>query len=122
MDLKIIQAFDSLRGSNEQYLKDLYQWLHETMRLAGKTLDPTEWCLSVTRVDSPWQGNGWDCGLFTILMGLCVAKRLPYNILTRQRATSARVLLLLHLADLEPARAFSLRHGPVGKTSSAFCT
>ena len=31
----------------------LYQWLHETMRLAGKTLDPTEWCLYVTRAGTP---------------------------------------------------------------------
>ncbi len=95
-------------------LKSLYRWLHETMRLAGKTLDPNEWILYGTRRCTPRQ-TYYDCGLYAALFGLCVAKRYFLKIVTKERIAAAQCLLLLRLIDLELENAEPLKHGPVGR-------
>ena len=69
-------------------LKALYRWLHKTMRIAGKKLNPNEWILYGTRRGTPVQ-TYYDCGLYTVLIGLCVAKRYYVKILTRERIAAA---------------------------------
>jgi hypothetical protein len=114
LDLRIIQAFDSYGGNHPSDLKALYCWFHETMRIAGKKLDPAGWCLYGTRPGTPQQTYS-DCGLYTVLYGLCVAKRYFLKIINRERITAARCLLLLKLIDLAPKKAKPLLHGPVGR-------
>jgi Ulp1 family protease len=122
VDLKIIQAFDSMGDGCAEYLQGLYQWLEETMQLAGQSLDPIEWCLYTTRDDSPRQNNSYDCGLFTILIRVCIVKRLSYKLITKELAASARCLLLLHLVDLAKDTLNPLVHGPVGRQGCVLCT
>jgi hypothetical protein len=113
MDLKIIQASDSLGSNRVSDLKNLYRWLHETMRIEGKQLNPKEWCLYGTRRETPMQ-RWYNCGLYTFLFGLCFAKRYSLEIITWERIAAARCLLLLKLIDLEPKNAEPLLQGPVG--------
>jgi hypothetical protein len=94
-------------------LKALYCWFHKTMRVAGKKLDPAEWCLYGTRPDTPHQTYS-DCGFYTVLFGWCVAKRYFLKIINREHITEARCLLLLKLINLDPKKAKPLLHGPVG--------
>jgi hypothetical protein len=63
LDMIIIQAFDSMSGNHPSNLKALYRWLHKTMKIAGKKLDPNEWCLYGTRPGTPRQLYA-DCGLY----------------------------------------------------------
>jgi hypothetical protein len=95
-------------------LKCLYCWLHETMRIAGKKLNPNEWILHGTCRGTPMQ-TYYDCGLHTVLFGLCVAKRYFLKILTRKQIAAAQCFLLLRILDLEPKNAKPLYHGPVGR-------
>jgi hypothetical protein len=104
MDLKIIQAFDSMGHGGAEHIKNLYRWLHATMTIAGKSMNPAEWRLYSTRSDTPRQSDQ-DCGLYAVMFGMCAAKRLPLSVITKQRIKAARVLLLLHLIDLQPERA-----------------
>jgi hypothetical protein len=77
VDLRIIQTFDSTRQGRERELKDLYRWLHATMSLEGKELNAKEWRLYPTRrEDTPLQTYS-DCGLYTVLFGICVAMHGP---------------------------------------------
>jgi hypothetical protein len=49
LDLRIIQAFDLYGGNHPSDLKALDCWFHKMMRIAGKKLNPAEWCLYGTR-------------------------------------------------------------------------
>ncbi len=104
MDLKIIQAFDSTGCACAEHLKNLYRWLHKTMEIEGKPMNPAEWCLYGTRADSPRQREH-DCGIYAVLFGLCVSMRLPVSLLSRQRIAASRVILLCHLVDIQPDKA-----------------
>ena len=115
MDLRIIQTFDSTMQARVRELRDLYRWLHTTMSLEGKELNAKEWRLYPTRrEDTPMQTNS-DCGLYTVLFGICVTQRCSLQTITRERIRAARCLLLLHLIDLQPEKAKPLMHGPVGR-------
>ena len=113
MDLRIIQSFDSMGGAYEKELQGLYRWLHETMLIQGKHLNASEWRLYPTRSGTPTQTYA-DCGLYTVLFAMCVAKRYSLQIITRERIKAARCLLLLELINLQPEKAEPLTHGPVG--------
>ena len=104
-----------MRQGRERELQDLYRWLHATMSLEGKELNAKEWRLYPTRrEDTPMQTYS-DCGLYTVLFGICVAQRCSLQTITRERIRAARCLLLLHLIDLQPEKAKPLMHGPVGR-------
>jgi sentrin-specific protease 1 len=112
-DLKIIQAFDSFGGGTE-YLPCLYRWLNDSMAAEGKTLIEKEWCLYGTQNDTTRQRDGYNCGLFAVMFGVCVAKRIPWPVDLRARIANARCLLLNHIINVQPERAGPLRQGPVG--------
>jgi Ulp1 family protease len=114
LDLRIIQAFDSMGGNHPSDLKALYCWFHETMMIARKKLNPAEWCLYGTRPGTPKQLYA-DCGLYTVLFRLCVAKRYFLRIINRERITAACCLLLLKLINLDPKKAKPLLHGPIDR-------
>jgi hypothetical protein len=114
LDLRIIQAFDLMGGSHPSDLKALYCWFQEMTRIAGKKLGPAKWCLYGTCPGTPQQIHS-DCGLYTVLFRLCVAKRYFLRIVNRERITAARCLLLLKIIGLEPKNAKPLLHGPVGR-------
>lgn len=112
--LRIIQAFDSIGGSCDNDLRNLYWWLHKTMRLQGKQLNPDEWPLYPTHPDTP-RHTYYDCGLYTVLFCLCVAKRSSLKIVTKERIAAVHCLLLLKLINIESNLAKPLNHGPVGR-------
>jgi len=113
MDLKVIQAFDSCGNSGTEILQSLYHWLHDTMESEGKHLNVKEWRLYGTRLDCPQQNDGFNCGLFATMIGVCLANHLPLSIV-KARIKAARTLLLLHLIDLQPDRARPPIEGPIG--------
>ena len=100
---KFIQEFDSMGGCNEKALKSIYHWLHDSLESEGQELTSTEWCLYEGRSAAsgqPRQGNGNDCGLFTILNSLCIANDLPLNLVEQSIMERARCQLWLHLMSL----------------------
>jgi hypothetical protein len=103
INLQIIWAFESFGGGGGQGIKDLYQWLQEMMKIAGKHMNVNKWCLYTTHDDTTRQPNSHDWGFLYILMfGLCVGKLLPLKIITRECIVAAGCLLLLHLINIQP--------------------
>ncbi len=81
LDKKYIQAFDSMGGACKDDLKNLYHWLHDEMASEDLELTSTDWCLYGTRdPDCPRQKNGFDCGVFAVMISLCIANDVPLNL------------------------------------------
>ena len=98
---KFIQEFDSMGGGDVQALKNLYRWLHDSMKSEGQQeLTPTDWCLYTARSEAPRQENGYDCGLFTIMSSLCIANDLALNLVHQSMMETARCQLWLYLMKL----------------------
>lgn len=66
----VILHMDSLRGGrgNPTVTEKLRQWVAHTL---GDQYISNDW--SIVNIDGPVQTNGWDCGVFTITNGLCMA-------------------------------------------------
>lgn len=87
---------DSLRGGhgNPDVTRRILEWVKVTL---DDQFVEGEW--EVVDLDGPLQRNGWDCGVFTITNGLCLALGLDPNEsytaqqLTLQRHRLAAVLL-----------------------------
>jgi Ulp1 family protease len=78
-------------------------WLHDSMESEGKELKSKDWCLYTTRSlarGQPRQTNGFDCGLFTILFSLCIAKDLPLSIVQQDNMERGCCQLWHHLTGL----------------------
>ena len=100
LEKKIIQQFDSMGGGDVMALMNIYHWLHDSMQSEGQELISTDWCLYKTRDDNPLQGNGWDCGLFAVMLSLCIANDLPLNFVDQSIMERGRCQLWLHLMSL----------------------
>ncbi len=100
LEKKIIQQFDSFGGGDVMALMNIYHWLHDSMQSEGQELISTDWCLYKTRDDNPRQRNGWDCGLFAIMLSLCIANDLPLNFVDQSIMERGRCQLWLHLMSL----------------------
>ncbi|OIW27758.1 cysteine proteinase [Coniochaeta ligniaria NRRL 30616] len=61
---------DSLRGGrgNPSVTSKILEWVKTTL---AEDFVASEW--SAIDIDGPAQTNGWDCGVFTIMNGLCMA-------------------------------------------------
>ncbi len=100
LEKKIIQEFDSLGGGDVRALMNIYHWLHDSMQSEGQELISTDWCLYKSRDDNPLQGNGFDCGLFAVMLSLCIANDLPLNFVDQSIMERGRCQLWLHLMSL----------------------
>ncbi len=100
LEKKIIQQFDSMGGGDVMALMNIYHWLHDSMQSEGQELISTDWCLYKTRNDNPRQMNGWDCGLFAIMLSLCIANDLPLNFVDQSIMERGRCQLWLHRMSL----------------------
>ena len=104
VDHKVIEVFDSLGESTpDPILQGLYDWFETEMKAVGITLNRQEWHLNTNSPDTPTQKNGFDCGMYMLLNSLCVAQRLPLSLVTAERVTAGRALLLLHYIDTAAA-------------------
>jgi hypothetical protein len=86
-----VMHMDSLRGGrgNPAVTAKIMEWVKVT--LADKFV-PGEW--SVVNLDGPTQTNGYDCGVFTITNGLCMALGLnPKESYAASQLTTARTML-----------------------------
>lgn len=82
---------DSLRGGrgNPSVTNRILEWVKVTL---GDDFVPSEW--SAVNLDGPMQTNGWDCGVFTITNGLCMALGLnPQESYAARQLTTARTML-----------------------------
>ncbi len=79
---------------------NIYHWLHDSMQSEGQELISTDWCLYKSRDDNPLQGNGFDCGLFAVMLSLCIANDLPLNFVDQSIMERGRCQLWLHLMSL----------------------
>ncbi len=97
LEKKIIQQFDSCGGGDVMALMNIYHWLHDSMQSEGQELISTDWCLYKSRDNNPLQGNGFDCGLFAVMLSLCIANDLPLNFVDQSIMERGRCQLWLHL-------------------------
>jgi hypothetical protein len=119
LEKKCIQQFDSLGGSDVEALESLYHWLDDSMDAEGKQLRSKDWCLYGTRPGQPTQTNSYDCGLFSILLSLCIAKDLPLGLVRQSIMNSARCQLWNHLMGVLPSPSpLDLMTPPPPQTSS----
>ena len=92
-------------GSNEedqQIMGDLYKWLNIEVNSLGIELNRDEWCFNkATGRGIPCQPNGFDCGMYMLLFGVCTAKRLPLSLITQELVDAARKRLISHFIEKE---------------------
>ncbi len=119
LEKKIIQQFDSCGGGDVMALMNIYHWLHDSMQSEGQELISTDWCLYKTRDDNPRQRNGSDCGLFAIMLSLCIANDLPLNFVDQSIMERGRCQLWLHLMSLmkKKGEVLDLMTPPPSRTS-----
>jgi sentrin-specific protease 1 len=78
--LKEIHYFDSMRGKGQFYMEGLRDWIRdEALMKNNATLDTSEWKLISRSHEIPQQGNGFDCGTFTIVSADFLSDDLPLN-------------------------------------------
>lgn len=78
--LKEIHYFDSMRGKGQFYMEGLRNWIMDEAAIKKNlTLDPSEWILISRTHEIPQQGNGFDCGVFTIVSADFLSDNLPLN-------------------------------------------
>lgn len=88
---RAVLHMDSLRGGrgNPSVTNKILEWVKATL---GDDFVASEW--AAVNVDGPVQTNGWDCGVFTITNGLCMALGLdPKEAYAARQLTSARTML-----------------------------
>lgn len=79
---KRIQYYDSMgRSKCNRYMGGALNYLHdEAKRLKYEDFNPNEWTLVPTVFeDTPQQGNGFDCGTFTITFADFISDNLPLS-------------------------------------------
>ncbi len=104
VDFKTIQCFDSM-GSNdedEKIMGHLYKWLNIEVHSLGIELNRDDWYFNkATDRGIPCQPNGFDCGMYMFLFGVCTAKRLPLSLVTQELVDAARKCLMSHFIEKE---------------------
>lgn len=77
--LKEIRYYDSMSGSAPNTLNAILRWLTDEAReKKGVVLDTSEWKLIDThKTHVPQQGNGYDCGVFSIMCADYLSDNLP---------------------------------------------
>jgi len=80
MELKKIQYYDSLGGTDYTKLKGLLEYLKDEWRAKkGGEMDVSEWELVGCTRDTPRQKNGFDCGVFTCMICDFVSQDCPLS-------------------------------------------
>jgi sentrin-specific protease 1 len=79
MRYKTIIYYDSLRGSGETFVDTLLHWLQDEAHRKNVNFDPTDWILLPTPNYGPRQGNGYDCGVFSIMCADYTSDNLPLD-------------------------------------------
>ena len=68
---KRIAYFNSLRHNKEYdgtiFVNALFNWVIEEAKTENLAFDSSEWTLQYV-VESPQQENGWDCGIFVLML------------------------------------------------------
>ena len=88
---KMVLHMDSLRGGrgNPAVTDKLLEWVEAILQ---RDFVAEDW--SAINLDGPVQTNGWDCGVFTITNGLCMALGLdPKESYAPRQLTTARTML-----------------------------
>lgn len=83
MQKKTITYYDSINSPNKNWVKftkTILKYLVQEHNDKKKTsLNPKEWRLIKPTPPAPQQTNGYDCGVFTCICGMHVARKLPLN-------------------------------------------
>ena len=74
---KRIEYFDSMRGKGEFYMAGLLQWIKDEASTKGHDINMEEWTTYSRSHEIPQQGNGFDCGVFTIIAADFLSDNLP---------------------------------------------
>jgi Ulp1 family protease len=81
---KTIRAYDSLNnGDHRLFVDKILRYLNQEHQVKKKGVplpDIETWkanCFRQTPTDTPQQSNGYDCGVFMLETGRCLAKNIP---------------------------------------------
>ena len=79
MEKKIIQVYDSFQGQHKKYLNYIFKYLKdEHFALKGTSLPNEEkWQLIPTSENTPFQRNGYDCGVYLCTFTNLISMDLP---------------------------------------------
>ena len=95
MEEKRIQYYDSMGGTDMTKLEGLLQYLKDEFKAKkGRVLDKREWTLVNCTRDTPGQGNGFDCGVFTCLFADIITMD---GVPTFKQTTSSRQRIALSI-------------------------
>jgi len=73
---KRIQYYDSLGWDGTYYLRVLHEYIKDEWRCKkGTEMKLSGWTLVNTTMDTPKQGNGFDCGVFIMMFAECSFKQ-----------------------------------------------
>ena len=104
-----VESFDSLGGNTQMAMIAVLRWLHDEHEIKWKsTPEGSSWKLVSGRCLA-FQPNGFDCGVYTILIMMCVLLGKDLRILTDEFMKNARTCLLTKLLMHSQASNFDLK-------------
>jgi sentrin-specific protease 1 len=76
---KRIEYFDSMSGKGAFYTDALLCWIQDEAVTRGLNINMKEWTTYSRSHEIPQQGNGFDCGVFTIIAADFLSDNLPLH-------------------------------------------
>ena len=116
---KKIAYYDSLRGDGTLYVNNAIAYLTAQSAHTAHPFVRVEWEINLTAANAfPAQPNGYDCGIYVLMVADLLASDLPVSLLSIQAMSHARVhvamALWLHRApDLRPFAPYHFPSTPL---------
>jgi sentrin-specific protease 1 len=95
---KRIEYFDSMRGKGEFYTDALLRWIQDEAVTRGLNINMEEWTTYSRSHEIPQQGNGFDCGVFTIIAADFLSDNLPL-LYSQSDMESFRLKIILRILN-----------------------
>jgi Ulp1 family protease len=95
---KRIEYFDSMRGKGAFYTDALFRWIQDEAVTRGLNINMEEWTTYSRSHEIPQQGNGFDCGVFTIIAADFLSDNLPL-LYSQSDMESFRLKIILRILN-----------------------
>ena len=91
MVTKTISYYDSMRGNGQLYVNNALAFLRASAEARGVPFCDTEWTCDRHAAEAyPPQPNGFDCGIYAVMVADLLTSRLPTRLLTLETMARAR--------------------------------
>jgi sentrin-specific protease 1 len=89
VQLKRISFYDSGGGCGLRFMKNIRKWIEDVAVQFCKEINISEW--KMVNEISPKQTNGFDCGMFVIMVADYISDGLPLKYITQAHMSENRI-------------------------------